>query len=265
MEIPPAARAWTPTEERLLRDLDAGRLPRHVAFIMDGNGRWALRRGLPRIAGHRRGAETVRTVLRTSADLGIPYVTLYAFSAENWARPRAEVSALWRLLVKYLRSEVDELDREGTRLLAIGRTEALPSYARAELERTMERLEGNRRLTLVLALNYGGRTEIADAARRIAAEAAAGLLAPDDVDEAAVAARLYTAGLPDPDLLVRTSGEMRISNFLPWQIAYTEIVVTDTLWPDFGRRSYLEVLLEYQRRERRFGGVGAAEPVRAAR
>lgn len=256
----PARMKPTAAEARLAAGLDPRRLPRHVAFIMDGNGRWARRRGLPRIAGHRKGAETVRTVLRTSVDLGIEYVTLYAFSAENWARPRAEVAALWRLLRRYLRSEVEELDREGTRLLAIGRLDALPRFARDELNRTIERLAHHRRSTLILALNYGGRAEIADAARALARDAVAGRIDPGAIDEEAVAARLYTAGIPDPDLLIRTSGEMRISNFLPWQIAYTEIYVTERYWPDFGRRDYLEALLAYQGRERRFGGVEAAPP-----
>lgn len=253
-----ALRKPTPAEAKAAALLDPARLPRHAAFIMDGNGRWARKRGLPRIAGHRKGAETVRTVLRTSTDLGIPYVTLYAFSAENWTRPRTEVTALWRLLVRYLRSEVEELDREGTRLLAIGRIDALPEYAQEELGRTMDRLSKNDRQTLVLALNYGSRQEIVDAAREIAAEAAAGRLRPDEVDEARFASHLHTAGIPDPDLLVRTSGEMRVSNFLLWQIAYAEIVVTETLWPDFNRRAYIDALFEFQKRERRFGGVGPA-------
>jgi undecaprenyl diphosphate synthase len=223
---------------------------------MDGNGRWANRRSLPRIAGHKAGVGPVRTTVETCARLGVRVLTLYAFSMENWKRPRAEVEALWRLLRFYLRRELPELQRNDIRLVAIGRLEMLPAAVRAELEAAIDATRLNRGLQVNLAINYGGRTEIVDAVNAWIEEAAAkGTLASLRIDEAALAERLYTRGLPDPDLLIRTSGEMRISNFLLWQIAYAELYVTDTLWPDFSRADLLRAILDFQRRERRYGGL----------
>jgi undecaprenyl diphosphate synthase len=236
--------------------LDPSRIPAHLAIIMDGNGRWANRRSLPRIAGHKAGVGPVRTTVETCARLGVRVLTLYAFSMENWKRPRAEVEALWRLLRFYLRRELPELQRNDIRLVAIGRLEMLPAAVRAELEAAIDATRLNRGLQVNLAINYGGRTEIVDAVNAWIEEAAAkGTLASLRIDEAALAERLYTRGLPDPDLLIRTSGEMRISNFLLWQIAYAELYVTDTLWPDFSRADLLRAILDFQRRERRYGGL----------
>jgi len=227
-------------------------VPRHVAIIMDGNGRWAKRRLLPRVAGHRKGVETVRAVIRAAMERGVEYLTLFAFSSENWKRPRPEVGRLWRLLRANLIREDGLLVKNGLRLRVIGRREGIPAAALREVERVEALTERNGRMTVVLALNYGGRAEIVDAARSLLAE---GRVSAAKLDEKAFAARLTTAGLPDPDLLIRTSGEMRISNFLLWQIAYAEIVVTPVLWPDFRRRHLIEAILEYQGRERRFGDV----------
>jgi len=238
-------------EERLLRQLDLDRLPRHVAVIMDGNGRWAHERHLPRAAGHRAGIEAVRETLETSARLGIEVLTLYAFSQENWKRPRAEVSTLMSLLKEYVRRELDELARNDIRLRIIGRIERLPADAREELQRALDRTAGNSGMILNIALSYGGRTEIVDACRSILASG----MPRDELTAERFAEHLYTAGLPDPDLLIRTSGELRVSNFLLWQIAYAEIWVTDTLWPDFRRSHLLRALLDYQHRERRYGGL----------
>jgi undecaprenyl diphosphate synthase len=232
-------------------------VPRHIAIIMDGNGRWARRRGLPRVAGHRAGAGALREVVRACGDLGVKYLSLFAFSTENWRRPRAEVSALMRLLSEYLRREVDELNANGVALRAIGATADLPPGARRNLERAIERTRGNGGLCLILALNYGSRREIAGAARELCRLSAAGEIDWRAVDEAAVERHLYTSGIPDPDLLIRPSGEMRLSNFLLWQAAYAELYVTPVLWPDFRRADLVRAILDYQRRERRFGGVGA--------
>ncbi|HUP20150.1 MAG TPA: isoprenyl transferase [Gemmatimonadota bacterium] len=232
-----------------------GDLPRHVAVIMDGNGRWARRQRRPRIVGHREGMKSVRAVIEAAADLGIPWLTLFAFSQENWKRPRAEVEALMTLLRRYIDSERDELVEKGIRVTAIGELDRLEPSVRRELDRLIEATADGGALTVTLALSYGGRTEIVEAARRIAGEAAAGRLDPAGLDEAAFARFLYTADMPDPDLLIRTSGEMRISNFLLWQIAYTELYVTDILWPDFGRQAFLDAIAAYQERERRFGAV----------
>ncbi|HID10443.1 MAG TPA: isoprenyl transferase [Candidatus Latescibacteria bacterium] len=226
-----------------------GNLPRHIAIIMDGNGRWARMRGLDRIEGHRAGRESVRDVVRACGELGIEVLTLYAFSVENWRRPRREVWALMRLLRDTLYEEVEELDRNNVRLIAIGRLDELPKTSREALFWAMKRTKDNTGLMLNLALNYGGRVEIVDAVRRILE----GGYRPEDVDEAVFSAHLYTAGLPDPDLLIRTSGELRVSNFLLWQMAYTEIWVTDVLWPDFRRKHLYQAIEAYQRRERRFG------------
>jgi undecaprenyl diphosphate synthase len=243
-------------EEAMLRALDPERIPRHVAIIMDGNGRWAKKRKMPRIFGHRRGMETVRRILQAARDIGIEYVTLYAFSSENWTRPRPEVTGLMRLLEEYLRKEVDELDESNVRLLTIGNIEKLPAYARRELDRAKDRLSKNTGQKLVLALNYGGRDEIVTMARRIASEVAAGRLKPAAITPATVEEHLYTAGIPEPELMIRTSGEIRISNFLLWQLAYAEFHITETLWPDLSRAEFFSAIGAYQKRERRFGGVG---------
>jgi len=246
------------TEEReLLLKVDLLRLPGHIAVIMDGNGRWAQQRGLPRVEGHNAGSASVREVVEASARLGVKFLTLYAFSQENWKRPRLEVGQLWRLLREYLGKEDSLLVENGIRLRVIGRREGIPRPVLRELERVEEMTRTNGQMTLVVALNYGGRSEIVDAARRIMAE---GRLAPADLDEKEFAARLYTEGVPDPDLLIRTSGELRVSNFLLWQIAYTEIYVIPVLWPDFRRRHLLEAVLEYQKRDRRFGDIHARTP-----
>ena len=251
-------------EARLLDELDLSRLPRHVAVIMDGNGRWARERRLPRVAGHRAGIQSVRETLETSARLGLEVLSLYAFSRENWKRPRAEVSTLMDLLREYLAKERQKLVEHDIRLQVIGRVEELPAAAREELRKAVEMTRENKGLRFNLALSYGGRTEIVDACRAIVS---AGIEA-ERVDAELFASRLYTAGQPDPDLLIRTSGEMRISNFLLWQIAYAEIWVTDTLWPDFRRRHLFRALIEYQGRERRYGGLGpqrAGDPATVGR
>jgi undecaprenyl diphosphate synthase len=238
-------------EDLLAHAIDPDRLPCHIAIIMDGNGRWARRRNLPRVAGHKAGMGPVRSAIETCAQLGLKALTLYAFSAENWKRPRAEVEMLWRLLRAYLRSELPELQRQGIRLHVIGRRDALPAQIRGDLDEAIAQTAANSGLQVNLAINYGGRAEIVDAARR----AMAAGIAPDDLDERRFGDFLYTAGQPDPDLLIRTSGEMRVSNFLLWQIAYAEIWVTETLWPDFRRRDLLEAVVAYQKRDRRYGGI----------
>ncbi len=250
-------------DAELARRLDADRLPRHVAVIMDGNGRWAGQRHLPRVEGHRAGTRAVREVVETSARLGIGYVTLYAFSVENWKRPASEVATLMALLKRYLRAELETLLANNIRLNIIGRTQELAPDVQHELHVAMERTSRNTGTVLTIALNYGGRAEIVDAVRRAIADG----LAPDDIDEARFGRLLSTHDIPDPDLLIRTSGEMRVSNFLLWQIAYSEIYVTETFWPDFRRTHLFEALLDYQRRERRYGGIAAApvDPVAAGR
>src|SRR5579871_2554667 len=242
----------------LARAIDPERLPAHIAIIMDGNGRWASRRRLPRVAGHQAGVGPVRSSVETCARLGVKVLTLYAFSVENWKRPRAEVETLWRLLRYYLRQELPELQKNDIRLQAIGRPDALPPQVRRELEAAVEATAANRGLLVNLAINYGGRAEIVDAVNAILEVARLdGRLATLKLDEELISANLYTASCPDPDLLIRTSGEMRISNFLLWQIAYAELYVTETLWPDFKRRDLLQAILEYQKRERRYGGLSA--------
>lgn len=239
--------------------LDPTRLPRHLAITMDGNGRWALNRHLPRIAGHRAGAEAVRRTVETCARLGLPALTLYAFSTENWKRPQSEVSFLMRLLQRYLRSEVAELRQQNIRLEAIGRLGDLPEPVRERLERAREATARQTGMRLTLALNYGGRAEIADACQTLVREArASGRLDQLQITEAALQSRLYQPSLPELDLLIRTSGEMRVSNFLLWQLAYAEIWVTPVLWPDFGQADLIAALREYQSRERRFGGLREA-------
>jgi undecaprenyl diphosphate synthase len=236
---------------QVLTQLDFARLPRHIAVIMDGNGRWAKERHLPRVAGHRAGTEAVRDTLETSARLGVETLTLYAFSKENWKRPRAEVSTLMSLLREYLRKELDQLKRNNIRLRVIGRIEDLPASARRELRRALDATAGNTGLEFNIALSYGGRAEIVDACRAMMRSG----VSPDDLDESLLSSHLYTAGQPDPDLLIRTSGELRVSNFLLWQIAYSEIWVTETLWPDFRRQHLFQAILDYQGRERRYGGL----------
>jgi undecaprenyl diphosphate synthase len=230
-------------------------LPRHVAVIMDGNGRWARQRHLPRVEGHRQGAESARIVIRTAGELGIKYLTLYAFSAENWNRPKEEVDALMKYLIKYLKSETPDLNKSNVRLEAIGQIHRLPENVQEQLTKSIATLSKNNGLTLVLALSYGGRTEIVDAVRGVARKVKSGELDPADITEKVFAQHLYTRNWPDPDLLIRTSGEMRISNFLLWQISYTELVVTQTLWPDFRKPQFYAALEEYNRRHRRFGGL----------
>lgn len=234
------------SEAKPLDGLDRSKLPRHVAIIMDGNGRWAKKRGYPRLMGHRAGAESVREVVRLAGEWGIEALTLYAFSTENWSRSAQEVRGLMTLLAHTLKRESRELNKNGVRLRTIGRTEALPSAVRKELKETMDLLSKNRGVILTLALNYGGRQEIVDAVN-------GALKAGEPISEESIARHLQTAPLPDPDLMIRTSGEYRLSNFLLWQAAYTEIYVTSTYWPDFRREKFREALLDYQRRERRFG------------
>lgn len=237
--------------------IDPHRIPKHIAVIMDGNGRWAKARGLSRIDGHRAGAESIKVITEAAGNIGVKYLTLYAFSVENWKRPKAEVNALMNLLRVFLRKEINELIKNKIRLVSIGRTDELPSASKAELRRAEEITGKNDRLCVTLALNYGGRTEIVDAAKAIARKCAAGTLQPDDIDEELFARHLYGAkyNIPDPELMIRTSGEMRISNFLLWELSYTELYVTKTLWPDFRENDLYEAIREYQRRERRFGGV----------
>ena len=230
-------------------------LPKHVAIIMDGNGRWAKQRGLPRIEGHRQGAESARTIIRTAGELGIKYLTLYAFSVENWNRPKDEVDALMKYLIHYLKTETPELNKNNVRLEVIGQIWRLPENVQEHLKKSIQTLSKNNGLTLIMALSYGSRTEIVDAVRRIAEEAKKGKLEPADITEAVVSQHLWTRNFPDPDLLVRTSGEMRVSNFLLWQISYSELVITPTLWPDFRKSQLFAALEEYARRHRRFGGV----------
>ena len=239
------------------QDFRSDRVPRHVAIIMDGNGRWAEARGLERNAGHRAGIEAVRGVLRTANDLGIRFLTLYAFSSENWGRPQGEVGELMRLLEHYLVEELDEVMDKGIRILAMGRLERLPPQIRRSVLDAIERSANNDAMTLVFALSYGGRGEIVDAARRIARDAAAGELDPHGIDEKIFSAYLYEPEVPDPDLLIRTGAESRLSNFLLWQLAYTELYTTDVMWPDFVREDLLAAVRDYQSRERRFGKTSA--------
>jgi undecaprenyl diphosphate synthase len=246
-------------EVRLLEQIDPRRLPRHIAIIMDGNGRWAQRRHLPRIAGHRAGVAAARRVIETCANIGIPTLTLYAFSVENWRRPKTETDFLMRLLREYLRKELPDIHRNNIRLVVLGRTDRLPQAVRDDVRDAMAKTAGNTGMTLAVALNYGGRAEIVDAFNSILDKMRHNGSGVNPVDEEMISRHLYTAGLPDPDLLVRTSGEMRVSNFLLWQIAYAEMYVTETLWPDFNRAKLYDALLEYQKRERRYGGLGSPE------
>jgi undecaprenyl diphosphate synthase len=236
-------------------ELDIKQLPVHIAIIMDGNGRWAKKRLLNRIKGHEKGSETVRTVVRTCREIGIRYLTLYAFSTENWQRPKKEIDALMVLLVKFLKSELDELVENNIRLRVIGQVDRLPAEVRKALQETMAATEDKTGMDLILALSYGGRAEIVTMVQTLADKIKRGLVEPESITAGTVADHLYTRDIPDPDLLIRTSGEMRISNFLLWQIAYSEIFVTPTLWPDFSKDELLHILQNYQRRERRFGAV----------
>lgn len=249
--LSPGERDW-----RIATQLDPKRLPGHIAIIMDGNGRWARRRNFPRILGHKAGVDPVRIVVETCAQLRLEALTLYAFSVENWKRPRHEIEGLWRLLRFYLRRELPNLMQNEVQLMTIGRLESLPSAVQEELQAAVDRTAKNRGMRLNLAINYGGRTELVDAVNSILDNARVdGNLSSLEVTEEMIADHLYTAGVRDPDLLIRTSGEMRISNFLLWQVAYAELYVTETLWPDFTRTDLLEAIFEYQNRERRFGGL----------
>jgi len=240
----------------LLEELDLSKLPDHVAIIMDGNGRWAKKRGLPRIMGHKAGVETIKRIVRLSSDLGIKYLTLYAFSTENWKRPKDEVSFLMRLLIEYLNKELKELHDENVKVNAIGRISELPQAAYECLLNAMAYTSGNTGLVLNLALNYGGRMEIVDAVNNIIKDINDGKLQRNSsIDQNIFISYLYTASMPDPDLLIRTSGEMRISNFLLYQIAYTEMYFTDVYWPDFSDEEYLKALIDYQKRQRRYGAI----------
>jgi undecaprenyl diphosphate synthase len=254
--------AWIPAghpDETLVRQVNFDRLPAHIAIIMDGNGRWAAQRHLPRVEGHRAGIDAVRDTVETAARLGISVLTLYAFSVENWKRPAAEISTLMMLLKRYLRSELKTLLTNNIKFNVIGRMDNLAGDIQDELRAAMDRTANDSGMLFNIALNYGGRAEIVDAAR----QAIASGVRPEDLDEQRFAGFLYTAGQPDPDLLIRTSGEMRVSNYLLWQIAYAEIYVTETLWPDFRRRHLLESVLAYQKRERRYGGIASQQAVRA--
>ncbi|MEI6667431.1 MAG: isoprenyl transferase [Acidobacteriota bacterium] len=255
--------AWMPagsSDEALARSIDFERLPAHIAVIMDGNGRWAAQRHLPRVKGHHAGVEAVRDTVEVCARLGIEVLTLYAFSLENWKRPPLEVTTLMALLKRYLRLELKTLIGNNIRFRVIGRPDGLPADVRKELVRAVESTAESTGMFFNIALNYGGRAEIVDAARRIVE---AGVRS-EDLDEQRFSEFLYTAGQPDPDLLIRTSGEMRVSNFLLWQIAYAEIYVTDVLWPDFRRRHLLEAVADFQKRDRRFGGIKQPAPARVA-
>ncbi len=241
------------TLQDLPADLNQERLPKHVAVIMDGNGRWAKRQGLPRIIGHRRGVDVLKDLLRCCKDWGIPALTVYAFSTENWGRPQEEVEFLMTLFERVLRRELQEMVKENVQIHFAGNLSALPLSLQAEIERSMSETEHNRSIKFTVATNYGGRQEILQACRAIATQVQQGVLQPEQINEALFESHLYTANLTDPDLLIRTSGEMRLSNFLLWQLAYSEIYITETLWPDFDRAEFHRALCDYQKRERRFG------------
>ncbi len=238
-----------------LSDEAAANIPRHVAVIMDGNGRWARARHLPRVEGHRRGADSAREIIRSAGEVGVKYLTLYAFSAENWNRPKDEVDTLMKYLVHYLKTETSELNKNNVRLEVIGQIWRLPDNVQEHLKKTIATLSKNNGLTLIMALSYGSRIEIVDAVRRIAEKAKNGQMEPADITEKIISDHLWTRNIPDPDLLIRTSGEMRVSNFLLWQISYAELFITPTFWPDFRKPQFFAALEEYARRHRRFGGV----------
>jgi len=236
-----------------MNSIDLKSLPTHVAIIMDGNGRWAKKRYMSRIEGHRKGSEAVKDIVRTSREIGIPWLTLYAFSEENWKRPKTEIRALMKLLMRFLKDELREMQENGIRLRSIGKTEKLPDDTRAALLDVIQKTAANRGMTLTLALSYGGRQEILDSIKKIAAKIETRAITANDITERLISDSLYAADMPDPDLLIRTSGEYRISNFLLWQIAYTEIYITPTLWPDFRKDDFLAAIQDFQQRERRFG------------
>lgn len=236
--------------------LDAGKLPRHIAIIMDGNGRWAKKRLMPRTVGHRAGMASLKKIVRASSDIGISVLTVYAFSTENWKRPRTEVDYLMNLLIEFLRKEIDELHREKVKIGVLGDYEPLPQECKVEIERALQLTANNNGLILNIALNYGSRREIIRAVEKIAEKVLNRDISINDIDEQLFAGFLYTADCPDPDLLIRTAGENRISNFLLWQIAYSELWITETLWPDFSRKHLVQAIYDYQHRERRFGGLG---------
>jgi undecaprenyl diphosphate synthase len=236
-----------------LGKIDRSLSPRHVAIIMDGNGRWAKKRGLPKIAGHKAGAKSVEETIKAAREAGIEILTLYTFSTENWKRPKKEVDSLMKLLESYLDSEAEKIAKKDIKIKAIGRIEGLPESVRRKISALEEKTKNNKSLLLNLALNYGGRPEITDAAKKIAEDVKKKKLSPEDVSEEVFEKYLYTKGIPDPDLLIRTSGEMRLSNFLLWQLSYTEIYVTDTLWPDFRKKDLDKAITEFQKRERRYG------------
>lgn len=242
------------TDRKIQEELKrSGEIPTHIAIIMDGNGRWAKRRGLPRVAGHREGVKSVRDVVEACAQLGVKYLTLFAFSTENWRRPKEEIDTLMKLLIRTLRSETEKLHKNDIKLMAIGDIDSLPKEVRQELKEAMEKTKNNKRMVLNLALSYSGRWEIIEAVKEIARDVKKGKVKIEEIDDKLFSNYLKTAGIPDPDLLIRTSGEFRISNFLLWQIAYTELYITDCLWPDFRRKHLYEAIRDYQRRERRFG------------
>ncbi len=242
------------SEAQLLAQIDLDRLPQHIAVIMDGNGRWAKKRRLPRIAGHRAGIRAVRQAVEACARLGVPYLTLYAFSVENWKRPHTEIQLLMALLREYLKKEIGELNEQNISLGVIGRIGELPRPVQRDLQNALGKTRRNTGMRLTLALNYGARTELVDAARALAEQSKRN--GSVNIDEDTFSRHLYTRGLPDPDLLIRTSGELRLSNFLLWQAAYSEIWVTDTLWPDFTQKDLFQAIIDYQKRERRYGGLG---------
>jgi undecaprenyl diphosphate synthase len=244
-----------PISESLKAKVDPAKVPAHVAIIMDGNGRWAQKRKLPRVAGHRAGADSVREVVEAARELGVRYLTLYAFSSENWKRPKREVSALMALLRRFMKDELDEMLHYGIGMRVIGRTDMLPERVRKEVLDTIAKTSHCQKMTVVLALSYGGRTEIVDAARRVAERCKTGELEPSDIDEELFAQHLYLPECPEPDLLIRTSGESRLSNFMLWQLSYSEILFTQTLWPDFSKEEFCRAILDYQARDRRFGGI----------
>jgi undecaprenyl diphosphate synthase len=246
----------------ILKDLgiEPGQLPRHIAIIMDGNGRWAKQRGWPRVLGHQQGAVVVDTMTKIASRLGIQYLTLYSFSIENWRRPKEEVDALMQLCVDYLVGKRPTMMEHNVRLVHVGRREGLSQRVLDTLDETIQYTSGNTGLALCLALNYGSRTEVVDGVRRIAEQVRCGTLKVEDIDEATISQSLYTASIPDPDLVIRTAGQMRISNFLLWQISYSELYVTDAFWPDFSQQHLLAAILEYVRRERRYGGLGTQKP-----
>lgn len=243
------------SEQDLSKSIDPTRLPKHIAIIMDGNGRWARARGLPRIEGHRQGANSVEAALTACGELGIPYLTLYAFSSENWKRPKEELDFLMGLLKTYLANQTERLIKNSVRLQVIGRRTGLSQDVIQAIDLAIEKCKGGTKQTLILAINYGSRQEIVDAVREIASETQAGTLSVDAIDETTIAKHLYTRDYPDPDLLIRTSGEMRISNFLLWQISYAELLVTDKAWPEFGKEDLYAAVAEYGKRERRFGAI----------